>query len=220
MSPRPSATGAGALIRGITTRAQGTMKSAENREKALASAGLSGLPVYFCRQVHGTAVVRAPFEGTPEADGVITDRPDVVLSVFMADCIPLFLWKPGGAFGVFHSGWRGTALGMPKAAVGSLVQAYGVKPAELKAEMGAHIGPCCFAAREDCTSKFPKESVIERDGKTFVDLFEDASRQLREAGVAELPERPACTACDAEQYFSFRRDKVGNSLLAFAARRS
>lgn len=196
------------------------MKSAENREKALAAAGLSGLPVYFCKQVHGTAVARAPFSGTPEADGVITDRPDVVLSVFMADCIPLFLWKPGGAFGVFHSGWRGTALGMPRAAVESLAQAYGVKPSELEVEIGAHIGPCCFAAREDCTSRFPKESVLAREDKTFVDLFQDATRQLREAGVTGELVRPECTACSGEKYFSFRRDKVGNSLLAFAARRA
>lgn len=207
------------LVQGVTTRAQGSMKSAPARAAALAAAGLEGLPVYFCRQVHGTAVVRAPFEGEREADGVITDRPDVVLSVFMADCIPLFLWKPGGAFGVFHSGWRGTALGMPKAAVRSLTEAYGVAPRELRVSMGAHIGPCCFEAREDCFGRFPEGSRARRGERVYVDLFADASRQLREAGVVDEPERPACTACSGD-YFSFRRDKVGNSLLAFAARRS
>lgn len=202
------------LAHGVTTRAMGSMKSAENRINALNAAGLGGRRLFFCKQTHETKIVRPPFEGIPEADGLISDR--AVIGVFMADCMPIFIWEPGGSYGVFHSGWRGTALGMP----GAAVKAFGGDPSRLKVSIAAHIGPCCFQAREDCTSKFPTTSVVRRDGSTYVDLFADALRQLREAGVTDEPPRPACTACSPEDYFSFRRDKVGNSLFAFVGRRA
>lgn len=220
VDPRLTADG---LAHGVTTRALGSMKAPEARTAALREAGLSGVPLYFAKQVHGTTVIRVDSTTSadvhPEADGFVTDLGNVVLSVFMADCTPLFVWKPNGPFGVFHSGWKGTALGMPKAAVKAFEQ-YGVKPSELKASLGAHIGPCCYRVREDVSSQFPASSLQRKGEDTYLDIGGDAVRQLSEAGLppGAVLDAGQCTCTMTEDFFSFRRDKAGNSLWAFAGR--
>src|SRR5271154_423036 len=105
--------------RGYTERADGSMKDPAARKAALASVELGDLPAFYLRQVHGTQVVRAdqpfPPQPAPEADGWITSVSGIVLCIFMADCVPLYVWeKSGRAAGVFHAGWRGLAKGMPR----------------------------------------------------------------------------------------------------------
>ncbi len=220
VDPRLTADG---LAHGVTTRALGSMKTVEARTAALSAAGLAGRPVFFAKQVHGTAIVRVDSSSSPDvhpdADGFVTELGNVVLSVFMADCIPLFVWKPHGPFGVFHSGWKGTALGMPKAAVRAF-EGYGVRPAELKASLGAHIGPCCYRVREDVSSQFPPSSIQKRGEDTYLDIGADAVRQLHEAGLPQgaVVDASLCTCTLTDEFFSFRRDKAGNSLWAFAGR--
>lgn len=52
------------------------------------------------------------------------------------------------------------------------------------AAIGPGIGPCCYE----------------------VDLWTEARRQLREAGVAAVDSAELCTCCEAELFFSHRRD--------------
>jgi purine-nucleoside/S-methyl-5'-thioadenosine phosphorylase / adenosine deaminase len=52
------------------------------------------------------------------------------------------------------------------------------------AAIGPGIGPCCYE----------------------VDLWQEARRQLREAGVAEVDSADLCTCCEPELFFSHRRD--------------
>ncbi len=105
----------------VTCRALGSMKDEAPRRAAMETAKLDGRPVFCLRQVHGTGIVSVagtvPPPAPPEADGWITDAAGPVLCVFVADCMPLFLWeKSGKAVGIFHVGWRGLAQGMPREA--------------------------------------------------------------------------------------------------------
>jgi copper oxidase (laccase) domain-containing protein len=52
------------------------------------------------------------------------------------------------------------------------------------AAIGPGIGPCCYE----------------------VDLWSEARRQLREAGVEEIQSADLCTCCETELFFSHRRD--------------
>ncbi len=72
-----------------------------------------GAPVADLHQVHGAVVdvVDALEDGSlegrqrPDADGVVTTRPDVVLMVRAADCVPVLLADPeAGVIGAAHSG--------------------------------------------------------------------------------------------------------------------
>lgn len=53
-----------------------------------------------------------------DVDGLVTDVPQLVLTTFYADCVPLFFIDPvHRAIGLSHSGWRGTVSDIAAATV-------------------------------------------------------------------------------------------------------
>ena len=82
----------------------------------------------FTRQVHGTVLryvteaerAMPPLPHPPEdCDGLITDRKDVPLCVWTADCVPVLFRDPkAGIVAAAHSGWKGTVADM----MGSVVR--------------------------------------------------------------------------------------------------
>ena len=80
--------------------------------------------------------------------------------------------------------------------------------------MAPSIGPCCFEVQADVAEPFAQvapASVQQRDGRRFVDLWR-ANRQWRlTAGLRpdHIDDRPPCTCCDEQHYFSYRRDGAG-----------
>ena len=67
-------------------------------------------------QVHGAVVERVDagrgwiqIEGV---DGWVTTEPGVLLTVTIADCIPVYLMVEGRGVALLHAGWRGTAGGI------------------------------------------------------------------------------------------------------------
>ena len=205
------------FVAGVTTRDMGNMADAGNRAKALELAGIGHQPSYFHKQVHGAEVVAlaAATPDTLEADGWLVDAGGKTAIVYAADCMPLFVWERTGRAGaVLHSGWKGTKSNI--AAVGAKLVGGG----DLRAYIGAHIGPCCYAVGEDFTALFRPESLERRHGKLYLDLGAEARAQFIEAGVpaAEIVEDKACTACSGK-FFSFRREKSGTRMMGFLAKR-
>ena len=206
---------------GFTTRPMGNMKDPARRREAAGRAGLAD-PLTL-KQVHGTAIHRAAAENAGlDGDGWIVDACGVAVAVYVADCVPLYLWtEDGRAAGVFHAGWRGTAAGMAKAAVAAFV-AHGAPAKTLHTATGPHIGACCYRVGVDLEEKFPTTSFLRRDGAAYLDLAAETRRQLFEAGVPEEnigPDAP-CTASHADDYFSYRRDKQDARHCAFLSLKS
>lgn len=161
-----------------------------NLERVRAQAGAERLAQG--RQVHGTRVV-VDGEGGEEADGQVTTRPGVAAIVLVADCLPVALVGPR-AVGVVHAGWRGLAAGVLEAGVAAL----GAGP--LAAAIGPGIGPCCYEVGDDVRAVFGT-------GERTLDLKAVARARLRAAGVTAVHDCGLCTACDAERFFSHRRDR-------------
>ena len=89
----------------------------------------------------------------------------------------------------------------------------------IRAVLGPSIGPCCFEVQQDVASVFAAHDpqvVSHRAGRTFVDLWSYNEKLLMRAGL--LPEhiaaQPPCTRCDAQRFYSFRRDgaNIGQQL--------
>ena len=80
------------------------------------------------------------------ADGLIAGprsaAAGVTLMVTAADCVPILIAAPGGAYTLLHSGWRGT--GIVATAVDCLQQRFGVDPSSLRVVLGPAIGSCCY----------------------------------------------------------------------------
>lgn len=155
--------------------------------------------------------------GTAEADGLITDRPGVCLTIFSGDCIPILLYDPvRRCIAAAHAGWRGTASGIAARAAEAMVRDYGCQAEHILAAIGPGIGPCCFETHADVPDGLraglreeaePFISPIpKREGKFSVDLKGANARWLKRSGL--LPQNiaicPACTACDLKTFWSHR----------------
>ena len=154
--------------------------------------------------------------GACEADGLITNQPDVCLTIFSGDCIPILLYDPvRRCIAAAHAGWRGTAAGIAARAVEAMVRGYGCQTENILAAIGPGIGPCCFETHADVPDGL--RSGLGRDaemfirplaapGKFSVDLKGANARFLTRAGL--VPEHiavcAACTACNLDEFWSHR----------------
>ena len=151
-------------------------------------------------------------------DGFITDKPGVVLTVRVADCVPiLFLGtKDNGspAVAAVHAGWRGTVAGIAARAVEKLV-ALGALKDSIRAAIGPHIGFCCFEVKNDFFesvrsargAEFAARHVRSRDGSLYADLTGMNVEILAEAGIPETAVDVCadCTACRPDLFHSHRK---------------
>jgi polyphenol oxidase len=186
-----------------------------NRRLVCAALGLDGDRVTMGHQVHGADVrpVPAPtrpgrftggLRGWPAGDGLETTTHGMALVVLGADCLPALLWRVDRpAVAAVHAGWRGLVGGVLEAAVARLGD-----PARVAAAIGPGVGPCCYpvdaALRERFAAAFGDHSVRP----PAVDLARAARSALVRAGVphASVAAVEACTSCEEERFFSYRRD--------------
>lgn len=204
------------LVHGFERRSGTSSHESREESRARVTASLSPLGrLYLMRQVHGTDVRRAPWEGRPEGDAATADAPGLLVGVETADCLPILLVDPvRRAAAAVHAGWRGTAAGVARAAVSALV-ASGSRPADLLAALGPGIGPCCYEVGDDVSARFGPEGAAcfrpGRRGRLHLDVRAANVRQLREAGLdaARLQHVEECTFCEAEAYHSYRREGPG-----------
>lgn len=167
------------------------------------------------RQVHGDRVLLAG-EGRPplrEADAVVSVRPGLAACVSVADCVPILVADPAsGAVAAVHAGWRGTLARVAERAVRALVEELAARPEDLLAAVGPAIGPCCYEVSTDLAERFKAElgpgAGNPRRREARVDLWLANEIVLRVAGVRRnhLEVLGRCTSCDAEHFFSHRRD--------------
>ena len=181
-----------------------------NRARLLEALGLDPSAVAWATQVHGAHVLapRAPgLAGT--GDALVTRSAGLVLAVGAADCLPVLAWDAAGgaAVAAVHAGWRGLVAGVLPHAVAALARAE-VPPGRLGVALGPRIGPCCFAVGPDVAARFPSRFLRTAGQRTTIDLGAVAREQLAEAGVdpARMRDLGDCTACEADLYFSHRRD--------------
>lgn len=167
----------------------------ENRRRLAAALGFAPEQLVFSRQVHGTALLRHPREGeVAEADGHVVTEPGLAPMVFAADCLPVALYGSQG-LAMVHAGWRGLAGGILAAGA----EAVGAR----RAAIGPGIGPCCYEVGDEVLSSFA--GLGAADGR-MLDLPAVARRLLAAAGVEAVESAGLCTSCEAELFFSHRRD--------------
>ncbi len=188
----------------------------ENRRRFFRAAGLGALKPVGLRQVHGREVFEVRSSGggggRPPGDGLMVAERGLALTVSTADCYPVILasLRPR-ALALLHAGRGGAARGIVASAVSKMETAYGVKAGELLAVLGPGIGPCCYEVGEEVARAFRGFAGALRPGKEgryFLDLPGVIRAQLREAGVPEerVVLSGACTRCQSELFFSYRRD--------------
>lgn len=197
-------------------------ESREDAYRRVAGALSSAGRLMLMRQVHGAVVRRAPWDGRPEGDAAVLDRPGLIVGVETADCLPLLLVDPDRrAAAAVHAGWRGTAAGVARAAVQALL-ADGSRPERLLAALGPAIGACCYEVGDELRPHFgPDGAAFFRPGprgRPHFDLRLANARQLLEAGLppARVTHVAECTSCLPDLYPSYRREGAqGGRMISF-----
>ena len=203
---------------------------AANRRRALEALGGDPAGHVEAAQVHGRTVAvvgrgqgGAKIEGS---DALLTAEPGVTLAIHTADCVPILLWDPRrGVVGAAHAGWRGTAAGVAAAVVEAMTRTFGTDPANLRVALGPAIGPCHYEVDAPVAEAFhswPWADRVLRPGQPghwWLDLAAANRLILMDVGVPaeQLWTSGLCTACEADLFFSYRRDGVTGRMGAMIA---
>lgn len=187
------------------------------------------------KQVHGRAVRVLPRGGTtvsdwqdrPDADAIVSNEPDLILAVQVADCIPILMAdRRSGAAAAVHAGWRGTCAGIAGAAVEAMAEEFGTRPQDLVVALGPGIGACCYEVGISLIDEFRGAGAIDEDIQRWfvrpsaeslrLDLWTANSDQLRASGVAadRIHLSRLCTQTHADIFESYRVDGTAAGRMA------
>ena len=165
--------------------------------------------VSVARQVHGSKVIILAQRGLPgfhvcgDGDGLATDRAGLLMTVTVADCIPVFVLDPGSqAMALLHAGWRGAAEGVLANGLEAVTGMAGSAIAELLLHLGPGICGACYEVGPEVLSRFG----LPADGPGPLDLRDRLTEQALHHGVpaGAISRSPHCTACDTVRLHSHR----------------
>lgn len=92
-----------------------------------------------------------------EPDGLISSRPDFLLSSSFADCAPLLIFDPEARVQAnVHSGWRGTLANIGGNTIRQMIEHYALDPSNIYVAIGPHIGRDDFEVDLDVAELFLK----------------------------------------------------------------
>jgi YfiH family protein len=176
-----------------------------------------GATVADLHQVHGAVVdvVEARQDGRrPDADGLVTTRPDVVLIVRAADCVPVLLADAAaGVVGAAHSGRPGLAAGVVPATVAAMRDRGAT---DITAWIGPHVCGGCYEVpaemRDEVGALVPAAVATTTWGTPALDLGAGVRAQLEELG-ATVVDVSRCTR-ESDDLYSYRRDGARAGRLA------
>jgi polyphenol oxidase len=192
----------------------------ENRRRVAATFGLDEPDLLTLHQIHSTDVLtvagqRWASPGAPKADGLVTDRPGVVLGVMAADCAPVLL-ADGEArvIGAAHAGWKGALGGVVEATIAAM-EKLGARRERLAVVVGPCIGrdsyevgpefPAPFLAQDEANKAFFKGSP--RAGHFIFDLAGYLVQRIARVGVAATATGHDTLAA-TDDFFSYRRNTL------------
>ncbi|MEX0754021.1 MAG: polyphenol oxidase family protein [Actinomycetota bacterium] len=162
-----------------------------------------------------------PVEAVAATDGLATASKGVPTAVTTADCVPLIYASTSvPTITVVHAGWRGFAAGI----VDTAMRTY-EDPEAVRVAIGPAIGPCHYEVASDVALAVAAGSeagaVTSGDGNDLrLDLVATAKQVLGAAGAGLVIDTGLCTACEAERFFSHRRDGTTGRQVAIGTRTS
>lgn len=139
------------------------------------------------RQAHGNTIASYKAEETVgwairhSTDGHMTSQIGVLLTVTVADCVPVFLYSPGDRrIGLLHAGWRGVAQGILEEGLRLFVEAGA--PAD---SIRVHLGPAICGSCYEVGPEVRHQLGLPGGDKT-VDLRQCLASRASRCGVARV----------------------------------
>ncbi|MBN1634651.1 MAG: peptidoglycan editing factor PgeF [Ignavibacteria bacterium] len=141
-------------------------------------------------------------------DALYTDKRNLYLCLTIADCLPVFLYHPGGIIAAIHSGWRGSHLQIAYKTVIKICKHFAFDASELTAYIGPGLSAENFEVGREVAELFDRDVIRNREGKYFFDNKLENKNQLVKAGVKEINIEVSeyCTFKEKKLFHSYRRD--------------
>ncbi|MBP7280969.1 MAG: polyphenol oxidase family protein [Leptospiraceae bacterium] len=174
--------------------------------------------VFVLDQVHGDKFYNTKdlVNEVVDGDALYTTKPDEVLVVKTADCMPIFFWsEKEKLIGIIHSGWKGTELGISEKLFSHLKQ-----QGHSLDSIHVYLGPCArkknYEVAGDLFEKFKAYSpeAIEPKGNQKYSLGIDIvlkKRFLENQIPIQFSDSGICTI-ENPDYHSHRCKDMGRNL--------
>ncbi len=197
----------------------------ENRKIVCRALGTTIDSIVAAKQVHSNNIVVVESRDAgcgaltydtaiPDVDGLVTNRPGLLLATFYADCVPIYILDPvKKVIASVHAGWKGTVARIGACAVKTMTETFGSAPANCLVGIGPSIGPCCYEVDEPVIGVVKREfdwwlDVLKpsEKGRARLDLWAANRRIMVEAGIKDgnVEMAHSCTSCNQQILFSFR----------------
>ena len=153
--------------------------------------GFAPASLCIAEQVHGAkvAVVNGPQDHViAGTDGIVCRTPGTIIGIYVADCCAVYLADPvSGAFGIVHSGKKGSELGITRNAIELMREQFGTDPANLQVQLSPCIRPPAYE----------------------IDFAAQVRQQAFESGVpaTQIHDTGLCTSSDLRRFYSYRVEK-------------
>jgi len=177
-----------------STATLGDMKDEKNRKNLLEK--YFGSDVIICgEQVHddNIKIVTGSDAGKilSRTDGLVTREKGIILAVFTADCLPVFIFdKVKKIIGLIHAGRLGLSKLIVSKAIDILVKNFGSSSLDIHSAIGPHICKKCYNVNLDAI----------------------AEGQLKKAGVSNISNSKLCSYTG--DFFSYRRNKTDKRMMS------
>lgn len=160
------------------------------------------------------AVASGP-EGT--CDALVTATPRVMLCIWTADCLPLFLYdSESHVAAMTHCGWRNICNGIVSNTIDVMARCFGTNPSSVIAAFGPAICGNCYEVGDELLGAFSKRFspdeasslfTAKPNGKFLLDLRKAVSLELFQRGVesGNIHDTGICSY-ESQAYSSYRRN--------------
>lgn len=172
--------------------------------------------VVLGNQVHGAEVM--PIDSgcgwiqVEGIDGWVSTTPGILLTITVADCVPVYLAVPRRAVALLHAGWRGTAGGILEKGLERLLAA--ARVAESKVVMHCGVGICggCYEVGSEVMKGCG--AAAEGPGPWHLDLRHTLAEQAKALGISDVTTSSWCSAHDRSFFYSHRASRGSDGRMA------
>jgi polyphenol oxidase len=138
-------------------------------------------------------------------DGWITTAPGILLTVTVADCVPVYLIAPGKGVALLHAGWRGTAGRILARGIERLKTETGCPAGDMVMHCGVGICGDCYEVGSEVM--LGCGAPAEGPGPWHLDLRERLMGQARDLGLAHITTSAWCSAHERVSFYSHRASR-------------
>ena len=188
----------------------------ENRSRAAEVLGVHQTALIGPYQVHSarTVIAHKPWAASdaPEADAIVTNTPNLAVSVLTADCVPILMADAAaGVVAAVHAGWKGAKAGIIESAIEAM-ETLGARGSRIAAAIGPAISQAAYEVGPEFKAAFiagctDNERYFSQAQPSHIhfNLPGYVRHMLTNLGIEHISDAGVCTYRNESILFSYRR---------------